>query len=93
MSPVNYCLELSTQLSIHLVFIDLLTPYTKIEMHSVNYQEPALGIIDGKEEYKIECIINSQHHGRSRRLQYLVKWKGYPDSDNKWVSKDDISGS
>jgi len=23
-------------------------------------------------------------------LQYLVKWKGYPDSDNEWVDKKDI---
>ena len=23
-------------------------------------------------------------------MQYLVKWKGYPDSENQWVNKDDI---
>jgi hypothetical protein len=25
-----------------------------------------------------------RHHGRSRMLQYLIKWKGYPHSDNTW---------
>jgi hypothetical protein len=29
-------------------------------------------------------IISHRCHGRSRTLQYLVKWKGYPESDNTW---------
>ena len=23
-------------------------------------------------------------------MQYLIKWKGYPDSENQWVDKDDV---
>ncbi len=23
-------------------------------------------------------------------MQYLVKWKGYPDLDNQWVNKEDV---
>ena len=30
------------------------------------------------------------HYGRKKRRQYLVKWKGYPDSDNKWVDHTDM---
>jgi len=26
-------------------------------------------------------------------LQYLIKWKGYPNSDNKWVNKNDVHAS
>ena len=32
-----------------------------------------------------------RHYGRKRIQQYLVKWKGYPDSDNEWVSREDMS--
>ena len=32
----------------------------------------------------VECIINHQHHGKSRVLQYLIEWKGYPESNNTW---------
>ena len=38
----------------------------------------------------MEKVIASRRFGCGRKLQYLVKWKGYPDSDNQWVSKDDV---
>jgi hypothetical protein len=28
--------------------------------------------------------------GRGNKLQYLVKWVGYPDSDNTWEPVDQI---
>ena len=91
MSPVNYCLELPTQWSIHPVFhIDLLTPYRETITHGANYQRPPPNLVDNAEEYEVEKILDSRLFSRRRRLQYLVKWKGYPDSDNMWVDKDDI---
>ena len=91
MSPVNYCLELPTQWSIHPVFhIDLLTPYCETPTHGPNYQCPPPDLVDGEEEYEVEKILDSQRFGRRCKLQYLVKWKGYPDSENQWVDKDDV---
>ena len=91
MSPINYHLELPMQWSIHPVFhIDLLTPYRETIMHGANYQRPPPDLVDNTEEYEVEKILDSRLFGRRRRLQYLVKWKGYPDSDNMWVDKDDV---
>jgi hypothetical protein len=91
MSAVNYHLELPTQWSIHPVFhIDLLTPYRETTMHGPNFTQPTPELIDGEEEYSVEKILDSRHFGRRWRLQYLVKWEGYPDSDNMWVDKDDV---
>jgi hypothetical protein len=91
MSAVNYRLELPTQWSIHPVFhIDLLTPYRETIMHSPNFTRPAPELVEGEEEYSVEKILDSWRFSRRRRLQYLVKWEGYPDSDNMWVDKDDI---
>ena len=91
MSPVNYCLELPTQWSIHPVFhIDLLTPYRETITHGANYLRPPPDLVDNEEEYKVEKILDSWQFGQHKRLQYLVKWKGYPDSDNMWVDKDDV---
>ena len=33
---------------------------------------------------------NHRHFGRKRQLQYLIKWKGYPDADNTWESADHV---
>jgi len=91
MSPVNYRLKLPTQWSIHDVFhIDLLTPYQETELHGSNYSRPPPDLVDNKEEYEVEKILDSWQFGRGRKKQYLIKWKGYPDSDNKWVDHKDI---
>jgi hypothetical protein len=92
MSTVNYRLELPTQWSIHPVFhIDLLMPYKETIMHGPNFTRPAPELINGEEEYSVEKILDSWRFGRRQCLQYLVKWEGYPNSDNMWVNKDDVS--
>jgi hypothetical protein len=94
MSPVNYRLELPTQWSIHDVFhTDLLTPYRETPTHGANYQRPPPDLVDGMEEYEVEKVLDSRQYGRRHKLQYLVAWKGYPDSDNQWVNWDDAEGA
>ena len=39
---------------------------------------------------EVERIVDSRRHSRRKTLQYLVKWKGYPDSDNEWVNHKDM---
>src|SRR6266702_2241820 len=91
MSPVNYRLKLPMQWSIHDVFhIDLLTPYHETDLHGSNYSRPAPDLIDNEEEYEVEKILDTQQFGRGRKKQYLIKWKGYPDSDNEWVDKKNV---
>jgi hypothetical protein len=91
MSTVNYRLELPTQWSIHPVFhIDLLTPYHETPIHGANYQRPPPDLVEGEEEYEVETVLASRRFGRGKKLQYLVKWKGYPDSDNQWINKEDV---
>jgi len=91
MSPINYRLKLPMQWSIHDIFhIDLLTPYHETTIHGPNYSRLPPDLIDDQEEYKVEKILDSQRYGKKRALQYLVKWKGYPDSDNEWVNHRDM---
>ena len=91
LSPITYQLELPPQWKIHDVFhADLLTPYHETELHRPNFTKPPPDLIDGEEEYEIEEILQSRRHGRGRKVQYLVKWKGYPDSENQWVDWDDL---
>ena len=70
--------------------IDLLTPYRETDLHGSNYSRPAPDLVNNEEEYKVEKILDTRQFGRGRKRQYLIKWKGYPDSDNEWVDKQDI---
>ncbi len=87
-----YQLQLPDQWQIHPVFhVDLLTPYKEMATYGQNYMRPPPDLINGEEEYEVECIINSRYHGRRRQVQYLVKWKGYPDLDNQWIRWQDVN--
>ena len=70
--------------------IDLLTPYHEMDIHGANFTQPPPDLVDGEEEYEVEEILDSRKHGRGHKVQYLVKWKGYPSSDNQWVNWDDM---
>ena len=91
MSPVSYRLELPHQWRIHPVFhIDLLTLYCETKMHGENYLRPLPELIDNEEEFEVEAVLDSHVFGRGRKLQYLVKWLGYPSSDNQWEDADKV---
>ena len=92
LSPVTYQLTLPEQWKIHPVFhVDLLTPYKETAFHGTNYTRPPPDLINDKEEYEIEQILDSRTRGRNRKVQYLVKWVGYPESDNQWLDSDQLT--
>jgi Chromo (CHRromatin Organisation MOdifier) domain len=90
-SPVAVRLELPPQWRIHPIFhISLLTPYTETPSHGPNFTRPPPDLIDGEEEYEVEQIRSHRTWGRSKIPQYLIKWAGYPESDNTWEDADQI---
>src|SRR6266404_3060899 len=89
---VTYQLHLPEQWNIHLVFhVDLLTPYKEMEFHGRNFERPLTDLINGEEEYEVEHIIDSRCFGRRRQVQYLVHWKGYPESEDQWIPWSDLN--
>ena len=52
------------------------------EEHGQNFTRPPPDMIKGKVEYEVEAI--RAHCYQWRKLQYLIKWKGYLESDNTW---------
>ena len=74
-----------TMRHIHNVFhVSLLEPYkpSSLPPHSLPPPLPPLYVKDDHEYFEIEDILDSCRIGN--RIQYLIKWKGYPDSDNSW---------
>ena len=64
------------------------------------YHEPLSGqpvsrpkpvIVDKEIEYEVERIIGMKGSGHGRH--FLVKWSGYPDSDNTWEPKRNLSNA
>src|SRR5215510_8823271 len=90
LSSLNYELELPKTWRIHPVFhASLLTPFHENDTHGPSHLELPPEQIEGQEEYKIEGIIN--HKTQDGNLLFLVKWKGYDDSQNEWIAEEELS--
>src|SRR6266446_7529345 len=90
-SLVAYRLALPVNWRIHNVFhASLLNPYHETTTHGPNFTHPPPDLIKGEEEFEVERIVAHQKFGRSKCLQYLIKWKGYPESDNTWEPADQV---
>ena len=86
LGPVTYKLKLLPTWKIHPMFhASLIILYRETAAHSPNYEQPSPDLIEGQEEYEVEEILDQRKQGR--RYQYLVHWKGYPDSSNKWITR------
>jgi hypothetical protein len=78
--------------NIHPIFHNnLLTPYIETNAHSPNFMRPLPDLINGEAEYKVEAIKSHRYFGKNKKLQYLLKWKGYPEADNTWESEDQLN--
>jgi len=87
-SSVAYRLDLPTTLKIHNVFhLDLLSPYNETAQYGPAFVPPPPDLINGQEEQEVEAILNKRKRSGSGTTQYLVKWKGFPSSENEWVDK------
>ncbi|KAG4094185.1 chromo domain-like protein [Neocallimastix lanati (nom. inval.)] len=51
-------------------------------------QEPPPIVINNEEEYEVEQILDKRtHYGK---IQYLIKWKGYPLSEASWEPEENL---
>jgi len=94
-SPTNCKLELPSQMWIHPVFHNsLLKPYKETTTHGPNFAHPLPEIVGNEEgHYKIERILTSHPTRNRKSTQYLVKWKGYPDSKNSWLPAKELQST
>ena len=73
--------------------VDLLTHYRETEFHGANYAQPPPDLIGDEEQYEVEQVLDERNYGHWKKKQYLVKWKGYPDSDNQWLDAKDMENA
>ena len=44
---------------------------------------------EDEQEYEVEAIL--KHRQRGRKKEYLIKWVGYPDSENTWEPEEHLT--
>ena len=87
--PVSYKLHLPPHLKHHpVIHISHLKPFTGTLDPTTIRHPPPPDIIDGEPHYHVEAFLNSR--GSASRRRFLVKWTGYGDDDNRWVSESSL---
>ena len=93
MDPLTYKLRLPRQWKIYPVFhATLLSPYKETATHGLLFSTPPPDLIDEEEEHEVETIVRHKWV-KGRSLQYLVKWVGYPTSENSWQSEEHLENA
>ena len=85
---VNYELELSLTMWIHLVFHVLLLKSADLET-SIQEYSPEIDPESQDAEFKVEEILDQQDI--DSEPHYLIKWKGYNSEENTWESEENLT--
>jgi hypothetical protein len=88
---VAYKLELPpTMKRLHPVFhVSLLTPY--VDGGRAQPPPPPVLLADDDLDFEVEAVIGHKYVGRSNKLQYLIKFKGYGHEHNEWLPVSHLS--
>jgi hypothetical protein len=87
----TYRLKLPLSWKIHPVFNELLLhPHVGPKFPGQDiYNKPPPELIDNKEEYKVEEILDTRIH--RKRYEYQVRWKGYGPEDDTWEPESSLA--
>jgi len=88
-SPVSYKIKLPNDIRIHpVIHVSELEPYYEDKFGRKQKPPPPIKINE-EEEYEVEEILDKRkHYGK---IQYLIKWKGYPLSEASWEPESNLN--
>ncbi|GBG65783.1 hypothetical protein CBR_g52375 [Chara braunii] len=91
-SPVSFRVKLPDylrQVRVHDVYhVSLLRPYRRPSERFAGrpYERPPPIMVDGHDEFLVSDIVSRRvTDDTPPRIEYLVRWKGYPDEEATWV--------
>ena len=63
----------------------LISPYNETPVHGPNFTRPPPEVVQGEDDhYEVESVLQSRLTPNKKGVQYPIKWKGYPSSENSW---------
>lgn len=90
LSDTAYRLELPDGWSIHDVFhVSCLIPMNEDTIVGRRQEPPPPIIVEGSEEVEIERILK-ERRSRGGVAEFLVRWKGYDESEDEWIKEYDM---
>ena len=66
-----------------------LKDYDGEELKGTFYDKELQKVVKDDDVYEVEKILKKR--GRGSKVQYLVKWLGYPNKFNSWVNASEIN--
>ena len=64
----------------------LISPHNETPAHGPNFTRPPPEIVQGEDDhYEVESVLQSRLTPNKKVVQYHIKWKGYPSSENSWL--------
>jgi hypothetical protein len=94
LSAVMYRLDLPAVWKIHNAFhMAILHPYKEMELHGPNFIETPPDLVEGHEEWEVDSVLASRRTGQKKTLQYLVRWKGFPEAHDSWEPKGNLNNA
>ena len=84
-------LKLPKKMARHHTFpISILEPYRTSTLPGRHQSPPPPEIVEGEDEYEVEAIADSRKF--RGKVQYYVKWKGYPPEEMTWEPWESLEG-
>lgn len=89
-SSTSYRVRMPANVRTHPVF-----HASQLKLHRVSKEYPDRKgnredplVIDDEDYYIVDTILDRRRH--RRRIQYLVKWRGYPESESTWEPRSSL---
>jgi Chromo (CHRromatin Organisation MOdifier) domain len=93
-SPVTYRVQLPAQWKVHNAFhVSLLHLHKAMELYSETFTEPPPDLIAGHEEWEVENVLASRRQGHWKKLQYLIRWKGFSEVHDSWEPPENLENA
>ena len=75
------------------IHVNRLSPWKGNKINGIEPPPPEPELVEGEEFYEVDKILDSRLRGRWKKLQFLVRWKGYDEGHDSWENEDNVVGT